>query len=100
MVLVHVSKSCYMQLSKKKSVFLSLATILICHVFVLLSLSQLADMFINEVEHGIPGTSRGGLGEVRCGIIGEMGCSHPLTQAEERGLKAAALAQRKTGEHH
>ena len=47
---------------------------------------------VSEVVNGIEGS-----GGVRCGIIGEMGCSFPLTPDEEKNLKAAALAQKKTG---
>ena len=56
------------------------------------SFLQLADIFVSEVERGMSGTTG-----VRCGIIGEMGCSHPLTPAEEKGLQAGSLAQKKTG---
>ncbi len=38
-----------------------------------------------------------GAGGVRCGIIGEIGCSWPLTDFERRSLEAAAIAQRATG---
>ncbi len=47
---------------------------------------------VSEVTSGIEGS-----GGVRCGIIGEMGCSHPLTPDEEKSLRAAALAQQRTG---
>ena len=47
---------------------------------------------MREVTDGIEGTDG-----VRCGLIGEMGCSHPLTANEEKCLKAAALAQQRTG---
>jgi phosphotriesterase-related protein len=36
-------------------------------------------------------------GPIRCGIIGEIGCSWPLHPAERRALQAAADAQRTTG---
>lgn len=35
--------------------------------------------------------------DVRCGIIGEIGCSWPLAPVEHRMLRAAARAQRATG---
>jgi phosphotriesterase-related protein len=40
-----------------------------------------------------------GIGEpaVRCGIIGELGCSWPLPPTERKVLQAAALAQQETG---
>ena len=47
---------------------------------------------VSEVTRGIEGS-----GGVRCGIIGEMGCSYPLTPDEEKSLRAAALAQQRTG---
>jgi phosphotriesterase-related protein len=34
---------------------------------------------------------------IRCGIIGEVGCSWPLTAFERRSLAAAAIAARRTG---
>ena len=53
---------------------------------------QIAAVFVKEITEGIEGS-----GGVRCGFIGEMGCSYPLTPSEEKGLRAAAMAQRKTG---
>lgn len=46
------------------------------------------------VEQIAVGASPGG---VRAGIIGELGCSWPLTDFERRQLRAAAQAQRETG---
>ena len=37
---------------------------------------------------------------VKAGIIGEMGCSYPLTPHERVSLQAAALAQKETGMNH
>ena len=37
---------------------------------------------------------------VKAGIIGEMGCSYPLTPHERVSLQAAALAQKETGKIH
>ncbi len=51
------------------------------------------DFLVGEVMTGI-----GGEGGVRCGLIGEVGCSHPLTHHEIRSLQAAAAAQKITGE--
>ena len=53
---------------------------------------QRAEALVREVTEGIEGS-----GGIRCGIIGEMGCSYPLTPDEEKSLKAAALAQKETG---
>lgn len=47
---------------------------------------------VDEVVNGIEDS-----GGVRCGLIGEMGCSFPLTPDEEKNLKAAAMAQQRTG---
>ena len=50
-----------------------------------------AEFLIREIVDGIGETG------VRCGLIGEMGCSSPLTDNEKKSLKAAALAQKRTG---
>ena len=46
---------------------------------------------IAEVTQGARGT------DIRCGIIGEIGCSWPLTPFEQRSLIAGAKAQAATG---
>ena len=51
----------------------------------------LADTMTAQLQEGAWGTP------VRCGIIGEIGCSWPLTPFERRSLAAAAIAQRRTG---
>lgn len=56
-----------------------------------LSIEALTDLMIEQVTEGAWGT------KVRCGIIGEIGCSWPLTDFERRSLQAAARAQRATG---
>ena len=56
-------------------------------------ISQISDTLVSDITDGIEGS-----GGVRCGFIGEMGCSYPLTAMEEKCLRAAALAQQKTGE--
>ena len=53
---------------------------------------QMADFMVGEVVKGVGGSG------VRCGIIGEIGCSWPLGDTERRSLQAAALAQKETGE--
>ena len=53
----------------------------------------MAEVHINEIELGI------GRSGVKCGVIGEVGCSSPLTDNEIKSLRAAAMAQQKTGEH-
>jgi phosphotriesterase-related protein len=56
-----------------------------------LSTEALADRFTAEVNEGLDGTT------IRAGLIGEMGCSWPLTDFETRALEAAAGAQARTG---
>ncbi|WP_323766307.1 hypothetical protein [Marinovum sp.] len=51
----------------------------------------LADRFTAEVCEGMDGT------DIRAGLIGEMGCSWPLTPFETRALEAAAGAQARSG---
>ncbi len=46
---------------------------------------------VRDVTEGIADTG------IRAGIIGEIGCSWPLTHNEEKVLRAAANAQRQTG---
>ncbi len=52
---------------------------------------QIAAEFENEIIVGADGTG------VHAGIIGEIGCSWPLTKNELKVLQAAALAQKNTG---
>lgn len=56
-----------------------------------LSAEALADRFTGEVTDGMDGT------DIRAGLIGEMGCSWPMTAFERRALEAAAEAQTRTG---
>jgi phosphotriesterase-related protein len=56
-----------------------------------LSCERLADIITAQVLEGAWGTS------IRCGIIGEIGCSWPLTAFERRSLQAGAIAQQRTG---
>ncbi len=56
-----------------------------------LSVKELAELIVGQLEGGAWGT------DVRCGIIGEIGCSWPLTPFERRNLAASAVAQRRTG---
>ncbi len=55
------------------------------------SVEQLASQMIEELTVGVDGTG------VRAGIIGELGCSWPLTKNERKVLRAGAMAQRDTG---
>lgn len=52
---------------------------------------ELASQMIEEITVGVDGTG------VRAGIIGELGCSWPLTDNERKVLRAGASAQQATG---
>ena len=52
---------------------------------------EIAARIIADVTKGVDGT------RVRSGIIGEVGCSWPLTDNERKVLRASAKAQRATG---
>ncbi len=52
---------------------------------------QLAARIIGDITEGVDGT------RVKAGIIGEIGCTWPLTANERKVLRAAASAQRETG---
>lgn len=52
---------------------------------------QLVEEIVADVTEG-----RDGAG-IKAGIIGEIGCSAPMTDNERRALRAAARAQRRTG---
>lgn len=56
-----------------------------------MDVDQIAQEIIGEIIHGVRGT------DVKCGIIGEVGTSWPITPSEEKSLRAAARAQHKTG---
>jgi phosphotriesterase-related protein len=51
----------------------------------------LEDAILAQLAEGAWGT------KIRCGLIGEIGCSWPLADFERRALQAAARAQRRTG---
>ncbi|XP_073912695.1 N-acetyltaurine hydrolase isoform X1 [Castor canadensis] len=56
-----------------------------------MSVEQLTDILINEILHGVDGTN------IKCGVIGEIGCSWPLTESERKVLQATAHAQAQLG---
>ncbi|XP_037591233.1 phosphotriesterase-related protein-like [Cebus imitator] len=56
-----------------------------------MSVEQLTDVLMNEILHGADGTS------IECGIIGEIGCSWPLTESERKVFQATAHAQAQLG---
>ncbi len=55
------------------------------------SIDQIRDVLISEVTDGVGNTG------IRAGIIGEVGSGNPVTDSEEKVLRAAARAQRATG---
>ena len=55
------------------------------------SVEELAEQIVRDVTEGVDGTG------IRSGIIGEVGCSWPLTEDERKVAQAAAIAQRATG---
>ena len=52
---------------------------------------DIADEIVRDVTEGADGTS------IRAGLIGEVGCSSPMTGDERKVLRASAKAQRRTG---
>ncbi|XP_066886591.1 phosphotriesterase-related protein isoform X1 [Kogia breviceps] len=56
-----------------------------------MSLEQLTDVLVSEILHGADGTT------IKCGVIGEIGCSWPLTESERKVLQATAHVQTQLG---
>lgn len=56
-----------------------------------MSVEELAEFFVSELTVGIDGT------DIKAGVIGEIGTSDRIYPVEERTLRAAALANLKTG---
>ncbi len=52
---------------------------------------ELVEEMVRDVMEGVDGTG------IRCGILGEVGCSWPLTANERKVLRATGRAQRLTG---
>lgn len=52
---------------------------------------DIAEEFVRDIVVGVDNS------EVRAGIIGELGCSWPLTSNERKVLRGAAIAQQRTG---
>lgn len=55
------------------------------------SVEELSKTMVKELTEGVGDTS------IKCGVIGEIGCSWPLEPTEKRSLLAAATAQTSTG---
>lgn len=51
----------------------------------------MAEFMIQEITCGAEGSG------MKCGVIGEIGCSWPLADCERKALNAGALTQQKTG---
>jgi phosphotriesterase-related protein len=56
-----------------------------------MDVAALTEQMVAQLTEGAWGTS------IRCGLIGEVGTSWPMTPFEQRSLQAAAMAQRATG---
>lgn len=56
-----------------------------------MTIDQIADEIVHEANVGVDGT------DVKIGLIGEIGVSSDFTAEEEKSLRAAARAQRRTG---
>ncbi len=55
------------------------------------NVDAIAQRIIDDISNGVDGTG------IKAGIIGEVGCTWPLTENERKSLTAAAIAQRETG---
>jgi phosphotriesterase-related protein len=71
-----------------------------------LSEDKMTEMIVGEIRQGmledVKLDANGDVvefifGTAKCGIIGEVGCIHPLTEVEKRSLRASARAQKETG---
>ena len=56
-----------------------------------LNADVLSQRIVDDIRNGVDGT------DIKAGIIGEIGCTWPLTDNERKSLAAAAIAQRETG---
>lgn len=55
------------------------------------NVDSISRRIIEDIQDGVDGTG------IRAGIIGEVGCTWPITENERKSLAAAAIAQRETG---
>ncbi|XP_041039045.1 phosphotriesterase-related protein [Carcharodon carcharias] len=55
------------------------------------TVEKLTDILVNEILHGADGT------DIKCGVIGEIGCSWPMMESERKVLQATAEAQSQLG---
>uniref|UniRef100_A0A663E2I1 N-acetyltaurine hydrolase n=1 Tax=Aquila chrysaetos chrysaetos TaxID=223781 RepID=A0A663E2I1_AQUCH len=56
-----------------------------------MTVEQLTGIIVDEILNGADGT------KIKCGVVGEIGCSWPLTQSEHRVLQATAQAHSQLG---
>ncbi|KYQ90530.1 phosphotriesterase-related protein [Tieghemostelium lacteum] len=56
-----------------------------------LSEQEMEDEIVKQVLEGVDGSG------IKAGIIGEVGCSWPLSENEKKSLRASARAQKRTG---
>ncbi|KAI4905205.1 hypothetical protein NFI96_011031 [Prochilodus magdalenae] len=56
-----------------------------------MTVEKFTDIIVSEVLHGADGT------DIRCGVIGEIGTSWPITDSEKKVLRATAHAQKQLG---
>ncbi|XP_062423709.1 phosphotriesterase-related protein isoform X2 [Rhea pennata] len=56
-----------------------------------MTVEQLTGVIVDEILSGADGTN------IKCGVVGEIGCSWPLTPSEHRVLQATAHAQSQLG---
>ncbi|XP_059828171.1 phosphotriesterase-related protein [Hypanus sabinus] len=56
-----------------------------------MTVEKLTDVLVNEILHGADET------DIKCGVIGEIGCSWPITEGEKKVLQATAEAQTQLG---
>ena len=56
-----------------------------------LNVDVLSQRIVDDIRNGVDGTG------IKAGIIGEIGCTWPLTDNERKSLRAAAIAQGETG---
>jgi phosphotriesterase-related protein len=59
--------------------------------YLAMSIDDIASIFIRDITEGVDDTG------IRAGVIGEVACNHPASEAEEKAVRAAAIAQQQTG---
>ncbi|XP_064652011.1 phosphotriesterase-related protein-like isoform X1 [Lineus longissimus] len=56
-----------------------------------MAVEEMSEVMLKDLTEGCDGT------DIKCGVIGEVGCSWPLTDFEKRNLRATAEVQAATG---